>query len=289
MGGASSPEKSCSASARSRAPKRIVARAGRMCASRTDSTSLTRTRPYRKTRAVLPCDFDERRVVRTAGAADFPHDDGKLPRPNHAADLAQDVPGAGGGAARTGAETHEGAVFPLVRRRSPVVVRVARPHVAQHGADARGCDVRIDGLVDLNRDRQHAAAQTGHLLDGELAARIGVFAGGDVQFAQEGLIGAFGAFHMAGGAHAHFDAVTARGPQAELSVEGCDAGDVGFADARFLREIGQSFGGKIVVGVLQGLQKGDQMGPIGSPFFYCAVYGFPGHRWISLMVHQRSI
>ncbi len=135
--------------------------------------------------------------------------------------------------------------------------------IGQHRAHPPRLDEAIGDVIDLHRGRQHAATQTGHLLDGEETRGIRIIIVANLQILTQGAIDIVGPLHMTGGAHAHLDRMPPRGLETKLGIEARHPRHVSRGDGGCRREVPQRRLGQIVRLLLNRTQQRHQM--VGLP------------------------
>ena len=186
-------------------------------------------------------DFQQRRLVAHADAADMLDGDGDASFVERGLEGVVELAAAAGDAAGTQADTdlrlrRGGGGVVLVVGVLGVAGLFASEEILKHGGDGVGGEVAVGDLADLDGRGQRATAEARDFFDGEEPLRVGVVAGGDVQVPQEAVHDGRRALDMAGRADADADDVLAGGAMAELVVERADTLDVGRADRRQLAD-----------------------------------------------------
>jgi hypothetical protein len=129
--------------------------------------------------------------------------------------------------------------------------------VAHHFREFLGADVTVGVLVQLDHGSQGATAEAGDTLDGELALRIGVFTGSDVELPAQGFFDAVGTGHVTSGTMADVDDVFPDGAMPELVVEGGNTPERGGSDLGDGADPLEGGFGQITVMLLDRLEQGD--------------------------------
>ena len=181
--------------------------------------------------------FDQRRLVAHADAADPFHHGRRAAFGQRVFDRAMDLAASLGDAARAEPD----ADFAHVAAEDDRPRRAVRPRrsfcccrkSSSTSPTIVGREPAVGDAVDLHDRGQRAAAEAGHLLDREQPVGVGVVAVGDLQPPLEGVLDQLGALHVAGRAVADVDDVSADRAMAELGVEGRHAHD------RRRRDVGQ--------------------------------------------------
>ncbi len=206
--------------------------------------------------------FDEGRLEGKAGTGRVDEDHVPAEALKRRLELAVHLVRARGGAARTGAQAHPpGRLAASAGRRA---VRPARrsflplQEVGEHEGNRPRGQVAVSDGIDLDRGREHAAAEAGGLFHGEKAVRVRVRRARDSQAVAHGIVDGFRPLDVAGRAHAHLDPVLAGGRKPELGVERGDRDDVRRRHLQPRRDGLHRLPRQAAVLVLEGMQHADE-------------------------------